>query len=233
MSYTREQILLQLSEMATNMSLFYKKGCINYRGKTTDTKEYYTEVISEWLLEHLDLLAQINSITRQSSYWIYGHDGIPDNPNSNREEELIAMAMKRQGCLSLVGQVLDYQTPLKNVQKDKAGKIDLLAYDGTTLRILELKEPDSKETMLRCVLEGYTYLRTIDKDKLIKDFTRDAGVIIPEDTKLDACPFVFRGGFQWKEMQQDRPCLKRLMEALNSKPYYIEQVNGTFTVTEE
>lgn len=233
MSYTREQIRLRLDELVSNMSLFYKRGCINYRGKTSDTKEYYTEVISEWLLEHLDLLNQIKLITRRSSYWVDGHDGIPDNPDSNREEELIAMAMKRQGELSLVGQVLDYQTPLKSVQKDKAGKIDLLTYDGETLRILELKEPDSKETMLRCVLEGYTYLKTVDKDKLISDFSRDSGVVIPAGTPLEAGPFVFRGGFQWKEMQQDRPHLKRLMEVLNSKPYYVVEESGTYFVTEE
>lgn len=226
MGYTRAQIRLRLDELSSNMSLFYKRGCINYRGKTTDTKEYYTEVISRWLLEHLDLLEQIKPITRQSSYLVEGHDGVPDNPDSNREEELIAMAMKRQGSLSIVGQILDYQTPLKSVQTDKAGKIDLLAYDGTTLRILELKEPDSKETMLRCVLEGYTYLRTVDQAKLLVDFG------LPADTEVKACPFVFRGGFQWNEMQQERPYLKRLAESLDSKPYYIKQEKGTFTVTE-
>ena len=227
MAYTREQIWFRLDEMASNMSLFYKKGCINYRGKTSDTKEYYTEVIAQWLLEHLELLDQIKTITRRASYWVEGHDGIPDNPNSNREEELIAMAMKRQGALPIVGQVLDYQTPLKNTQKDKAGKIDLLAFDGTTLRILELKEPDSKETMLRCVLEGYTYLKTVDKAKLLADFG------LPADTDVKACPFVFCGGFQWQEMQQNRPYLNRLMELLNSRPYYIVEDHGTYTVTEE
>ena len=227
MGYTREQIRLRLDELSSNMSLFYKRGCINYRGKTTDTKEYYTEVISEWLLEHLDLLAQIKPITRRSSYLVEGHDGIPDHPDSNREEELIAMAMKRQGSLPPVGQILDYQTPLKSVQTDKAGKIDLLAYDGTTLRILELKEPDSKETMLRCVLEGYTYLKTVDKAKLLADFG------LPADTEVKACPFVFREGFQWNEMQQGRPYLKRLMDELDSKPFYVDIENGKYTVTEE
>ena len=227
MAYTREQMWLRLDAMASNMSLFYKKGCINYRGKTSDTKEYYTEVISQWLLEHLELLDQIKTITRRTSYWVEGHDGVPDNPNSNREEELIAMEMKRQGTLPIVGRVLDYQTPLKNTQKDKAGKIDLLSFDGTTLRILELKEPDSKETMLRCVLEGYTYLKTADKEKLLADFGLSA------DTDVKACPFVFRGGFQWQEMQQNRPYLKRLMEKLNCKPYYAEEENGLYTVTEE
>ena len=88
-------------------------------------------MIAEWLLDHLPLFEQIREITRLSPYDVDGHDGVPDNPNSNREEELIAMAMKHQGAMELVGEIIDYQTPLKNCRKDKAGKIDLLAYDGT------------------------------------------------------------------------------------------------------
>ena len=227
MSYTKDQILTRLDEMASDMANFYKKGCINYRGKTSDTKEYYTEVISEWLLDHFELFDQIETITRKSSYLVKGHDGIPDNPDSNREEELIAMAMKRQRNMPLIGEIIDYQTPLKNVRKDKAGKIDLLAYDGSALRILELKEPDSKETMLRCVLEGYTYLKTVDKAKLLSNFG------LPDDTVVLACPFVFHGGSQWKEMSQNRPFLKRLMEKLNIKPFYINKINENYLVTEE
>lgn len=227
MGYTRAQILLRLEELSLQMSLFYQKSCINYRGRTTDTKEYYTEVIAGWLTEHLDLLENIKTISRRASYRVEGHDGIPEDPKSNREEELIAMAMKRQGCLPLVGQILDYQTPLKSTKTDKAGKIDLLSYDGSTLHILELKEPDSKETMLRCVLEGYTYLKTADKAKLLADFG------LPAETKVAACPFVFYGGVQWEEMQQERPCLRRLMALLDSKPYYITKEENLYKVEEE
>ena len=227
MGYTREEICLRLEKLSADMSLLYKDDCINYIGKTTDTKEYYTEVIAGWLLEHISLLEEIKSITRKSSYRTKGHDGIPDNPDSNRTEELIAMAIKRQGILPLVGSVLDYQTPLKNVRKDKAGKIDLLAYDGKNLRILELKKADSEETMLRCVLEGYTYLKTADKEKLLKDFE------LPDDTAVESCPFVFKGGFQWKEMQQESPNLKKLMDIIGCKPYYIIEENKKYVVTEE
>ena len=227
MGYTTEEICGRLDALSVNMSLLYKDDCINYSGKTTDTDEYYTEVISQWLTERIDLLETIKPITRQSSYRIAGHDGIPDNPDSNRTEELIAMAIKRQGTLPLVGEIIDYQTPLKNVRTDKAGKIDILAYDGTTLRILELKEPDSDETMLRCVLEGYTYLKTVDRAKLLADFK------LPPDTIVKACPFVFKGGCQWKELQQDRPHLKRLMDIIMSKPYYITEKNNEYIVTEE
>ncbi len=227
MSYTRDQIILRLNKLSADMSLLYNDDCINYTSKTSDTKEYYTEVIAEWLLAHIELLDEIKTITRKSSYRVAGHDGIPDNPDSNRTEELTAMAIMRQGELPLVGQVLDYQTPLKNKKTDKAGKIDLIAYDGTTLRILELKKPTSEETMLRCVLEGYTYLETVDKSKLLADFK------LPSDTVIEACPFVFHGGLQWNEMQQDRPNLKKLMDIIRSKPYYITEKNNEYVVMEE
>ena len=104
--------------------------------------------------------------------------------------------------------------------------MDLLAYDGTYLRLLELKKPDSDETMLRCVMEGFTYLETVDKQKLLMDFG------LPENTKVVACPFVFVGDKSnpYQEMQEERPQLKRLMALLNSKPHYIRQSDTGYVV---
>ncbi len=231
MNYTREETIRRLEESKRDIPLIYRESVVNYRGKTMDTGEYYTEVAAEWLLDHLELFAQIKTITRGASYRVAGHDGIPMRLDSNRGEELIAMAMKRQGVLPIVGRILDYQTPLKNERDERAGKIDLLAYDGATLRILELKAPESTETMLRCVLEGYTYSKIADRAKLLSDFD------LPADTAVEACPFVFRGGEQWDEMQHDRPRLKKLIAALNCRPFYIvkEKENGNvkYSVMEE
>lgn len=208
------------------MAVFYQQSFVNYRGRTSDTDEYYTEVIAEWCCGHLDYFEQIPQITRETSYQVAGHDGLSDNAMSNRTEEMIAMAMYRQGELPLVGKVIDYQTPLKNKRSDRAGKIDLLAYTDSTLRILELKEPESTETMLRCVLEGYTYLRTVNPEKLVSDFC------LPSGTQVLACPFIFAGKAQHHEMLENRPQLKRLMRSLNSKPYYIRHEKERFLVAD-
>ena len=163
-------------------------------------------------------------ISRESSYKVKTHDGKIKDENSNREEEKIAMELfdysQNKGVtFDIIGKIIDYQTPLKNVQKDDVGKIDLLAYNEKekTLKILELKKPDSKETMLRCVLEAYTYLKIVDKDKLLKDFG------LPKDTILKTCPFVFVDGEQYKEMQQDRKNLKELMKKLDVEPVYLKE----------
>ena len=231
MGYTREQILKQCKKSFQNKNIFYKNGFINYRGKTTDTNEYYTEVIAEFLYDNMiDYINGIDCITRKNPYKTKGHDG-QYNFDSNREEEKIAMQIFKQsrdyGAFNLIGQIEDYQTPLKSNADDEAGKIDLLSCDGKIMRILELKKPDSKETMLRCVLEGYTYLKTVNNDRLITDFGYN-----PKEVILKASPFVFYGGEQHKEMAQPRPQLRKLMKMLDSKPYYIKK-EQKYVVVEE
>ena len=209
-------IISKIENAACDMRLFYKQDFMNYLGKTADTDEYYTEIVCEWLLAHLDYFDKIPTISREKGYFTKGHDGIIKNPNSNRTEEMIAMNMFRQGNISYVGKIIDYQTPLKNTRNDKAGKIDLLSYDGCTLRILELKEPKSTESMLRCVIEGYTYLKTVDKVKLLERFK------LPTDTIVVANPLVHIESVQRYEMDEQRPMLKKLIGKLNCKPLYFD-----------
>lgn len=225
--YTREEIEEKIDKATADMATFYQQPFINYCGRTTDTGEYYTEIIAEWCCNNIQLLESIQTIPRERPYRVETHDGIPPTSDSPREEELIAMKMFRQRALPEIGGILDYQTPLKaKKDKDGAGKIDLLAYDGKTLRILELKKPTSEETMLRCVLEGYTYLKAVDTKKLLKDFN------LPADTVVVACPFVFayEKSNPYQEMQEDRPHLKKLMQILNSEPYYIREDEDRFDI---
>lgn len=224
MSYSRKEIINKIEKAKENMQTFYKSDFINYRGKTSDTDEYYTEIVCEWLLDNLKLLQEIPIITREKGYFTKTHNGIIKNIESNREEEIIAMKMFNQSVVNGIGKILDYQTPLKNKAEDKAGKIDLLSYDGKTLRILELKKPDSDETMLRCVLEGYTYLKTVDVKKLLQDFK------LPQDTEIEANPFVFAGSIAYDEMFEDRPELKELIKVLKCKPLFIRYENKKYIV---
>ena len=225
--YSKNEILEEIQDMGN----FYKRKVVNYRGTTSDSKEYYTEVVAEWILKNIYLFDYIKPITREKSYKADSHDGKIKNEDSGREEEKIAMKLfdssQNQGkVFDIIGKIIDYQTPLKDIQTDKAGKIDLLAYNENekTLRILELKRPDSKETMLRCVLEAYTYLKVVDKAKLLKDFG------LPKNTKIKACPFVFYGKEQYKEMQEDRKNLKDLIKELGIEIIYLEEKDGEYSV---
>jgi Holliday junction resolvase-like predicted endonuclease len=78
-----------------------------------------------------------------------------------------------------LGYIFDYQTPLKATQNDSYGKIDLLGYntDDDCYSVIELKyrPSGSEETLLRCVLEAYTYYKLLDL-KQIKSDVDHAGI---------------------------------------------------------
>lgn len=226
-NYTRAELLCKIESAKSDMASFYNQDFINYTGKTSDTDEYYTEVICEWLINNMDMLNQIPMIERKKGYKMSTHDGVIDNPNSGRTEEMIAMQMFAQKEISLVGTILDYQTPLKNKRSDKAGKVDLLSYDGHVLRILELKEPDSTETMLRCVIEGYTYMKTVYGEGLIDSFD------LPDGTIIKTNPLVHINSKQHAEIVEGRPKLQRLIEMLDAVPLYYDFENEKYVITEE
>ena len=225
--YSKNEILEEIQDMGN----FYKRKVVNYRGTTSDSKEYYTEVVAEWILKNIYLFDYIKPITREKSYKVDSHDGIIKNEESKREEEKIAMKLfdlsqNQRKVFDVIGKIIDYQTPLKDIQTDRAGKIDLLAYNENkkTLRILELKRPDSKETMLRCVLEAYTYLKIVDRTKLLKDFG------LPENTIIKACPFVFYDGEQYQEMQKNKENLGKLIKKLGIEIIYLEEKDGEYSI---
>lgn len=231
-TYSKDEIIKKLEVAKSEMWKFYSQDFVNYRGKTSDKeRDYYTEITAKWLLDNIELFNDIKMISRENSYKVDSHDGKIKNEKSEREEEIIAMKLfdfsqNQEKVFDVIGKIIDYQTPLKNVQTDKAGKIDLLAYNENekTLRILELKKPDSKETMLRCVLEAYTYLKIVDKAKLLKDFG------LPENTKIKACPFVFYGKEQYKEIQEDRKHLKDFIKKLGIEVIYLKEENGEYSI---
>lgn len=227
-SYSEQFVHSALLEKSENVQDFYKQDFVKYKGKTNDTKKFYTEVIAEWLLDkRLDLLEKIPTITREKTYKRPSHDGIQLNVASNRKEEINAKKIFLQKELPILGKVLDYQIPLKNKLSDCSGKIDLLSYDGKTLRLLELKKPENTETMLRCVLEVYTYLKIVDTKKLLKDFD------LPSTTKILASPLVHINGTQHSELIEDRPYLKQLMKKLHVEPYYFSMYGDKYVITED
>ena len=229
--YSKEEIIKKLEASKSEMGQFYSEDFLNYISETSDKERDYTEIIAGWLLDNIELFNDIKMISRENSYKVDSHDGKIKNEKSGREEEIIAMKLfdfsQNQGkVFDIIGKIIDYQTPLKDIQTDKAGKIDLLAYNENekTLRILELKKPDSKETMLRCVLEAYTYLKVVDKAKLLKDFG------LPENTEIKACPFVFYDSEQHQEMQKNKENLGQLIGKLGIEVIYLEEKNGEYSV---
>ncbi|MCL1904390.1 MAG: hypothetical protein FWF94_08225 [Oscillospiraceae bacterium] len=215
MAYIKSEIIKKINEDGVPL---YKRYCVNYRGKTSDTSEKVTEVIAEYLLTNIPTY---ETVTRSDSYKVNEHKNPPGydpkNPQSNRTEELFARSLWGEKLGNL--EILDYQIPLKNSNQDKGlGKIDLLAFDGENLVILELKCPTSGETLLRCVLEAYTYREIVDGRKLAKDFGR-------EGADVHTAVLIFKGkrSQPYKDWRNgNQPQIKELMKRLKVGLYTLD-----------
>lgn len=244
-AYTEDQILQMCEDAFRNIPAFYNASCVNYCGNCKGTDKLYTEVIAAFLIERIDRWKNgfpKDFHFREKSYQTPGHH-TNCHINPALVEDMIAKQLllqcKNGSVLAHIGSVIDYQTPLRNTNKKNSsdsgpvtvGKIDALSVDHRTktVYILELKKPgvSTPETMLRCVLEAYTYLQLVNKAKLLHDFG------LPDDYAVKACPLVFYGDAQWQEMRKEPPMLKKLMQLLDSKPYYLSQKDGRFIVTED
>ncbi len=207
MSYTKKELLSNLDKGLQNKllppdekdsSLLYTMKMLNYTGATTDTKELYTEVIAENLIKHGFIakeIPDIKMITREKPYYTKNHENFTVAKDSNRvEENFVKSLFFYNPFKNEIGTPIDYQIPLKNISKDKAGKIDLITYNDKSneLFLIEVKDDDSKETALRACLEIQTYYQVVNKEKLVKDFV-EAGKLEKTNPTIKKAVLFFKG----------------------------------------
>ncbi|MGA2408608.1 MAG: hypothetical protein ABSF81_17930 [Bacteroidales bacterium] len=237
MKYSRQETIVKLNIELATIEKLYKSNCINWKGTTIDSNEQYSEVIAQELLKKLAEFSNIHPVTRKSHYYIEKHGYIKiDICKSNRDEENFA---KRITGLNFkhFGLIIDYQIPLKDSLKDTGiGKIDLISFDEKTktLYLMELKYIGNKETLLRALLESYTYYKVVDKVELINDCVKSQKIILNKSSNsitsndITIIPSVLlvpecNSYDELKEMESgDRPYLKELSIALGVKFFTIE-----------
>lgn len=167
--YDKKQI-----EDMLNSNLLYQKDCINYNGKATN-KEYYIEIAAKYIKNNIDKIKRNGELKYSESYvrnefnLSHNPDKINFNKNSRRyENNLCRYLFKETFNLGKIGKVIEYEL---NLIKGNHTNIDLISFnDEGTLYLIEVKgtkdkkdlyKYDSKETLLRCILEISTYYNTI------------------------------------------------------------------------
>ena len=184
MQKTEEEVIKALKHELLYIENLYKSNCVKWTGKIKGTDIYCTEFISDKLLEKIKMFDKIPTITRTKTYCTNSHLN-PKISKTNRYEENFAKQITGF-TLNGLGTIIDYQVPLKNKQSEKIGKIDLISFNETTktLYLIELKHGNNNETLLRAILEIYTYYKIIDKEKLKNDYFNNKNFIL----KLEGSP---------------------------------------------
>ena len=174
-----EDTIVNLTEKQKFASNFYKAPIVNYKGhaigKPQANNTRYSEVIADELVSKGYIKTWLELQPLRPNHFDTGHNhsesvDINKLQFSNRKEEILAKLLFYQREVKDLGYIFDYQTPLKKVQSNPYGKIDLLGYNSKDkcYSIIELKyrPSGSEETLLRCVLEAYTYYKLFDLNQI-------------------------------------------------------------------
>lgn len=153
---------------------FYKSAIVNYKGYVKGSKDLYSEVIAETLVTDGFIKDWLTLIPERPEHFKINHSNENEKLDAlkitNRKEEILAKLLFYQGNIDGLGYIFDYQTPLKATRNDSYGKIDLLGYntDDECYSVIELKyrPSGSEETLLRCILEAYTYYKLLDINQI-------------------------------------------------------------------
>lgn len=170
---------VKLTEVQKFAANFYKAPIINYKGHVTGKSKVnntrYSEVIADTLVSKGYIKTWLELQPLRPNHFDTGHnhsENVDMNKLqiSNRKEEILAKLLFYQREVKDLGYIFDYQTPLKKVRSNSYGKIDLLGYNSKDkcYSIIELKyrPSGSDETILRCVLEAYTYYKLFDLNQI-------------------------------------------------------------------
>lgn len=164
-------------------------------GHMENIEKLYTKVNTrdqaEWISyveRHLnEIKAGPYKLSHRNSYAVSSHQAVDgamwdryrrakEGRPFRREEWICRLAMGK--TFDTTGKMVDYQVPLKtpgDSGNSGLGKIDLLALNGDTLYLLEVKEPNNTESPLRAILEIYTYWKQLGGDEC-QLFSRHTGV---------------------------------------------------------
>lgn len=198
-----------LETASRDWDTFYECSQIKNRGD----EDSLSESMAAWLIRHCEKGLFLDESIR--SYVRTTYDKSKEHrkqlakflsTNKHKPEHNIEYALfmhsRGDSCEALnvpigdLGIILDHQVPL--LAKKSKAVIDLLSYssDRNCLYILELKEPQSNESLLKCVLEAYTYYRRIGDIARFK-----ASFNVPSTANIVIAPLVFMASPQFKSYE--------------------------------
>ena len=177
-------------------------------GKTSDTKEDYTEVVGAFLLENgfieKDNFTGVKQITKKAPYQAH--------TKFSPAAFYLSLHLDEK-----FGIIVESEIELGNYPDDKAGIVDLVTYkkDTDELNLIEFESDYSENTLLSAALKIQTHYQTIDKEKLVNDFySKEDSPISSKNPQIKKVLVLLKGSNAYKEYQENRPNVTKILNEL-------------------
>jgi hypothetical protein len=193
-----------------------------YNGWDAVTKKSYSEEIAGLIHREFYKIDLLKDGLRARSFKCESHFGnaetsIPQNSMNaddcseklSRSEKLFCRALYNLGTNENLGQIIDYEIPLKERNESDHGDIDLLSTSEGNIFIIEVKHFHSTESILKGLIQVYVYSSLIGgvKSNFYKSFGFDSG------SKIVPSLLTFPSAYSGEQLSRinDLPNIKNLI----------------------
>ena len=176
----------------------------------------YCEWISKWITGSAKGIQLADGGLRERSFRLTNHQGQIELQTSIAQvtEKRIIRAIFNLTEFPSLGRVVDYEVSLKETQDARHGDIDLLCDSGDAALCVEAKKPQSSESVLKAILQAFTYTRLVSsvRSRFLPDFD------LPDTHNLTPVVLTYYSASSGKQLLQKEsyPNLLLLIENLNA-----------------
>ncbi|MCL1927728.1 MAG: hypothetical protein FWG07_02905 [Treponema sp.] len=213
--YEKEELYDRLKkDTDKDMSLFYKEPYIYNDTVVKGTTKCCYDFVAEYLIEKLEQTdifeKNVKKVPRLQEY-----NRKREKPDEKLEMQFAKYLYNSNSKIGDLGEIIQYETPLYAARKkDGVGGVDLLAYNGKQLSLIELKLQANQDTMLHSILQVNTYYHQIDEEKLKKEFNCS-------DAEIQKVVLVFKDSPQYLQYK-DSAIIRKLAEKLSFTVYVLD-----------
>lgn len=185
-----------------------------------------SEIISEWLLRDFEKIKFDKFGLRENNFKIKNHEGyckLQTEINQFTEKRFCRALFNKynENEHPLLGKILDYEVPLTAPKQEKTEKVnqgdfDLVSKRNGAILVFEVKKAQSNESLLKAILQIFTYVTRLSDSNLINEFLEDYN---PDDKKITPCILTFNNAASGKQISEIEkyPKLQNLIAKINSQ----------------
>lgn len=234
MRHTDMSILVNDYKKLKNWKEIYQWKRITSRGNS--------EIISEWLLRDFEKIKFDKFGLRENNFKINVHEGyceLQTEITQFTEKRFCRALFNKYNKIEhpLLGKILDYEVPLTAPKQEKTKKVnqgdfDLVSKRNGSILVFEVKKAQSNESLLKAILQIFTYVTRLADSNLINKFLED---YIPNEKKIIPCILTFDNAASGKQISEigKYPELQSLIAKINSNLEDNKIGNLEFYIVEE
>lgn len=201
-----------------DINSFYTNSFLQYTSNLIGEDVLAVDFIAELIYSSINSFRNIGGVIRKKPFYTGTHNGTTKGGEGENEKKVaIALYNSKNTNWKSFGKIIDYEVPLKELRKSKFGKIDIIAIKNDTIKLIELKIRE--ETLLRAIIEIYTYYSLLKNtnscERFIEDYKKcgvlDKGkdykfqpIILADENSLCGKQIkeIANGGKQWPNLHK-------------------------------